>query len=135
MNAAAEGLDRVEVTGIRATGHHGVFAFEKEQGQEFVVDVVLHLDTRPAAASDDLGDAVDYGVVAQLVHDVVAGEPVDLVEALAQRVADACLAEPRVRVVDVAVHKPHAPIQVPFDDVVVRIRRSASVATPAEAGP
>jgi dihydroneopterin aldolase len=119
-------LDRVEVLGIRATGHHGVFGFEKEQGQEFVVDVVLHLDTRPAAASDDLADAVDYGVVAGRVHDVVTGEPVDLVEALAARVADACLADLRVRAVDVAVHKPQAPIAVPFDDVVVRIHRAAS---------
>ncbi len=118
--------DRVEVRGIRATGYHGVFAFEREQGQEFVVDVVLHVDTRPAAASDELSDAVDYGVVAQRVHDVVTGEPVDLVEALAQRIADTCLTDPRVQGVDVAVHKPHAPVQVPFDDVVVRIRRAAS---------
>lgn len=117
------GLDRVEVLGIRATGHHGVFAFEKEHGQEFVVDVVLYMDTRPAAASDDLGDAVDYGSLSQSVHDVVTGEPVDLVESLAQRVADVCLADRRVRAVDVAVHKPQAPVQVPFDDVVVRIHR------------
>jgi len=118
-------LDRVEVRGIRATGHHGVFDVEKEQGQEFVVDVVLHLDTRPAAASDDLSDAVDYGVVAQQVHDVVTGPAFDLVEALAGRIADVCLADARVRAVEVAVHKPHAPVQVPFDDVVVRIRRAA----------
>lgn len=129
MTSAAEasggagGLDRVEVHGIRATGHHGVFAFEREQGQEFVVDVALHLDTRPAATSDDLADAVDYGVLAQRVHDVVTGEPVDLLETLAQRVADACLREPTVRAVDVAVHKPQAPVEVPFDDVVVRIHR------------
>lgn len=118
-------FDRVEVHGIRATGHHGVFAFEREQGQEFVVDVALHLDTRPAAASDDLADAVDYGVVAQRVHDVVTGEPVDLLETLAQRVADACLREAGVRAVDVAVHKPQAPVKVPFDDVVVRVHRVA----------
>ena len=119
-------LDTVEVRGIRARGRHGVLAPERELGQVFVVDVVLHLDTRPAAASDDLADAVDYGVVARRVHDVVAGEPVDLVETLAQRVADTCLTDQRVRRVDVAVHKPHAPVTVPFEDVVVRISREAS---------
>lgn len=118
--------DRVEVRGIRARGHHGVFASEKEQGQEFVVDVVLYLDTRPAAGSDDLADAVDYGRVAQRVHDVVTGQVVDLVETLAQRVADACLTDERVLAVDVAVHKPQAPVPVPFEDVVVRIHRTAS---------
>lgn len=121
-----EVLDTVEVRGIRARGRHGVLGPERELGQVFVVDVVLHLDTRPAAASDDLADAVDYGVVARRVHDVVAGEPVDLVETLAQRVADTCLTDQRVRRVDVAVHKPHAPVTVPFEDVVVRISREAS---------
>ena len=118
-------LDRLEVAGIRVTGYHGVLGFEREEGQEFVVDVVLHLDTGPAAASDDLADAVDYGVVAQRVHDAVASDPVDLVEKLAQRVADVCLDDARVQAVDVAVHKPQAPVQVPFDDVVVRIHRTA----------
>lgn len=121
-------LDRVEVRGIRAAGHHGVFAFEREQGQDFVVDVVLHVDTRPAAASDDLSDAVDYGAVAQRVHDAVVGDPVDLVETLAQRIASLCLEDARVRAVDVAVHKPQAPVKVPFDDVVVRIHRDAEEA-------
>jgi len=122
-------LDRVELHGIRATGHHGVFAFEREQGQEFVVDVVLHLDTSAAAASDDLADAVDYGVVAQRVHDAVATDPVDLLERLAQRIATVCLDDGRVRAVDVAVHKPQAPVQVRFGDVVVRIHRRSEEAT------
>ena len=118
-------LDRVELTGLRVTGHHGVFAFEREQGQEFVVDVVLHVDTRVAAASDDLADAVDYGVVAQRVHDAVARDPVNLIETLAGRIASTCLYDDRVRAVDVALHKPHAPVPVPFGDVVVRIHRVA----------
>jgi dihydroneopterin aldolase len=115
--------DRIELTGLRATGFHGVFGFEREQGQEFVVDLVLHVDTRAAAAGDDLAQTVDYGAVAQRVHDVVTGEPVDLIETLAARVAATCLAEDRVEAVEVAVHKPQAPVEVPFGDVVVRVLR------------
>ena len=118
-------LDVVELRGLRARGRHGVLPAERELGQVFGVDVAMHLDTRPAAASDDLADAVDYGAVAQAVHAVVAGEPVDLVETLAARVAAAVLADHRVRAVDVAVHKPSAPVAVPFDDVVVRVHRTS----------
>ncbi|HEX5534931.1 MAG TPA: dihydroneopterin aldolase [Actinomycetales bacterium] len=115
--------DRIELFGLRAKGFHGVFESERREGQEFVVDLVLHVDTAPAALSDDLADTVDYGVIAQEVHDVVTGDPVDLIETLAARIASAVLTHRAVEAVDVAVHKPHAPIQVPFDDVVLRIHR------------
>lgn len=115
--------DRIELMGLRARGFHGVLAAERRDGQEFVVDVVLHLDLRPAGASDALADTVHYGELAEAVHAVVTGEPLDLLEALAGRIADVCLSDPRVEVAEVAVHKPQAPITVPFGDVVVRIRR------------
>ena len=118
--------DRIELTGLRANGFHGVLAAERRDGQEFVVDVVLHLDLRPAGESDALADTVHYGELAEAVHAVVTGEPVALIEALAGRVAEVCLADPRVQAAEVAVHKPQAPIAVPFDDVVVRIRRERS---------
>lgn len=116
-------LDRVALRGLRVRGRHGVLAEEKALGQWFVIDVVLHLDTRPAAAGDDLSRTVHYGVLAEEVAAVVAGEPVDLVETLSQRVADVALASGAVVAVDVHVHKPQAPVTVPFDDVVVSIRR------------
>lgn len=124
MSSWPEGLDRVAVRGIAAHGHHGVFDFEKRDGQPFAVDVVLGVDTRPAAASDDLADTVDYGAVAAAVVEVVQGPSLDLVEALAQRVADACLAFEGVGAVEVSVHKPEAPVGVPFSDVVVTIVRT-----------
>jgi len=124
MSASVERpSDLVELRGLRARGRHGVLAAERALGQVFSADVVLHVDTRTAAATDDLADAVDYSVVAADVVAVLAGEPVDLLEALAQRVAEACLAHPGVAAVDVAVHKPQAPVAVPFDDVVLRVRR------------
>ncbi len=117
-------MDRVALRGLRARGHHGVFPKEREQGQTFLVDIVLSLDTRPAAADDDLAKTVHYGVVAEEVVAVVSGEPVNLVETLAERIAQVCLKHEAVEEVEVCVHKPDAPITVPFDDVTVTITRS-----------
>ncbi|MFE2426717.1 dihydroneopterin aldolase [Actinacidiphila soli] len=116
-------MDRVALRGLKARGHHGVFPKEREEGQTFVVDLVLGLDTAPAAASDDLTKTVHYGVVAEEVVDVVRGEPVDLIETLAQRIADQVLKHDLVEEVEVTVHKPDAPITVPFDDVTISITR------------
>ncbi len=116
-------MDRVTLRGLRARGHHGVFGHERADGQDFVVDVVLGLDTAPAAATDDLTRTVHYGEVAEDVVAVVRGEPVDLIETLAQRIAQTCLARPAVQEVEVTVHKPQAPITVPFDDVAITITR------------
>ncbi|WP_415948221.1 dihydroneopterin aldolase [Streptomyces sp. KLOTTS4A1] len=117
-------MDRVALRGLRARGHHGVFAHEREDGQTFVVDLVLSLDTRSAAADDDLAKTVHYGVVAEEVVAVVEGEPVDLIETLAERIAQTCLRHEPVKEVEVVVHKPGAPITVPFDDVTITITRS-----------
>jgi dihydroneopterin aldolase len=119
-------LDRIGLHGLRAFGYHGVYPEERKLGQRFVVDVTLGVDTRAAAAGDDLTASVDYGVVAERVVAVVEGEPVDLIETLAQRIAGVCLADARVEEVMVTVHKPGAPVTVPFDDVTVTIVRSAS---------
>jgi 7,8-dihydroneopterin aldolase/epimerase/oxygenase len=117
--------DRIEVTGLRAFGRHGVLEHERRDGQEFVVDAVLWLDTRAAAATDDLALTVDYGAVATTLTAIVSGEPVALIETLADRLAAACLsAGQAVREVEITVHKPQAPLPVPFKDVAVSIRRS-----------
>lgn len=119
----APGRDIIEVIGIRGRGHHGVLPEERRTGQMFMVDVALAVDTASAAATDDLSRTVDYGSVAQAVHAHIVGVPVDLIETLAQRIADACLAFEGAHAVEVAVHKPGAPIGVPADDVVLRIVR------------
>lgn len=117
-------LDEIQLTGLTVFGRHGVFAHERENGQEFVIDLRLHLELADAAASDDVVDTVHYGELAEHVAAVVAGEPVNLIETLAQRIADVVLADPRVQQVDVTVHKPHAPIALTFSDVSVTISRS-----------
>ncbi|WP_042446449.1 dihydroneopterin aldolase [Streptacidiphilus jiangxiensis] len=117
-------MDRITLSGLRARGNHGVFDHERENGQTFVVDVALGVDCGPAAAADDLALTVDYGRVSEQVVALVEGPPVDLIETLAQQIADACLEHEGVHEVEVTVHKPEAPIQVPFDDVAVTISRS-----------
>lgn len=115
--------DQIVLLGVRAKGFHGVLEAEKREGQEFVVDVLMDVDLAPAGESDDLADTVSYAEVAGDVVALVEGEPLDLIEALAERVAAAVLSRPLVDAVQVVVHKPHAPVGHPFQDVQVRIRR------------
>ena len=117
-------MDRICLSGLRAYGYHGVLPAETERGQEFVIDAVLWLDTSAAAETDDLERTVDYGTLAARLAGVVAGEPVALIETLAQRLAAACLADDLVQQTEITVHKPQAPVGVPVRDVSVTIRRS-----------
>lgn len=115
--------DRIVLRGLRGHGFHGVLAAERENGQDFVVDVTLSLDLSGAARSDEVADTVHYGELAERVVALVEGDPVDLIETLAGRIADDCLADDRVREVEVTVHKPQAPIEVPFEDIAVTLVR------------
>ncbi|WP_029090358.1 2-amino-4-hydroxy-6-hydroxymethyldihydropteridine diphosphokinase [Brevibacterium album] len=118
--------DAIRLTGLRARGFHGVFEFEKREGQDFVADVVLFRDLSVPAASDDLADTADYGALADRLVQIIAGEPFDLIEALAGALADACLEfAPEA---EVTVHKPQAPIAHEFADVAVTVRRRAAEA-------
>ncbi len=116
--------DELAVTGIECFAHHGVFEHERREGQVFVVDLVLGLDTRVAAASDDLHDTVDYGSLVAQVKAAVETDPVDLIETVAQRISDVCLLDARVEWVRITIHKPGAPIAATFSDVTLTITRS-----------
>jgi dihydroneopterin aldolase len=117
-------VDRVALRGIAGYGHHGVFAHEREQGQRFVVDVSCSIDLGPAARSDDLQQTVDYGQLAKAIVADIERDPVDLIEALAERIATTCLGDRRVAAVEVTVHKPDAPMEVEVADVAVTLTRS-----------
>ena len=118
--------DRITVHGLTGHGFHGVYPAEREHGQTFRVDAALELDTAPAAATDDLTKTVNYAELSQRLHGLLVGEPVDLLETLAQRLADVCLQYPLVEAVEITVHKPQAELGVPFEDVTVSIRRTRS---------
>ena len=116
--------DTISLSGLRVFAYHGVLEEEKSAGQEFVIDVVLHVDLSAPTSSDDLADTIDYGVLAAAIHDRVAAERWNLIERVAGRVADLVMEDGRVSAVEVRVHKPAAPITVPFEDVVVELRRN-----------
>jgi dihydroneopterin aldolase len=115
--------DELTLTGLRAFAHHGVFEPERVNGQEFVIDVSVWLDSRAAAASDDLAETVHYGVLAEQVVGAVESDPVDLIETVAERIAAVVLSHPAVLRTRITLHKPSAPITVPFDDVSITIER------------
>ena len=128
--------DRITLSGLRVFGRHGVFDHERADGQEFLVDVTAWMELDAAAASDDLADTLDYGVLAHRVADLVGGEPCRLIEAVAGRVAEDVLAfDPRLYAVEVTVHKPSAPIDLPFADVAVTARRHREATAPAVTAP
>jgi dihydroneopterin aldolase len=117
------GTDTISLTGITAVGRHGVFDHERRDGQPFGVDLVLHLDLRPAGAGDDLDLTVNYASVAACVEDIITGEPLNLIEALAEKIAGELLARFPADAVQVTVHKPKAPVQVSFEDIAVSVFR------------
>ena len=116
--------DRIELRGLTVRGHHGVFEHERADGQDFVVDITVWIDLAAAAASDDLADTFDYGVLAERAAAIVAGPARNLIETVAAEIAEGVMADERVHAVEVAVHKPQAPIPLTFADVAVVARRS-----------
>lgn len=115
--------DRIAITGVSAIGHHGVFDREKRDGQPFIVDAVLYTDVRPAALNDELAKTANYAEVAELIKAMITGEIFDLIETLAERTAQRVLEDFAIDAVEITVHKPKAPIQVPFGDVSITVYR------------
>ena len=119
-------MDLIQIRGLRVRGRHGVFEHERRNGQTFVVDVTLERDLSGPAASDALGDTVDYATLAQQVADAVANTRFDLIEALAGHIADLALTDPSVDAVEVRIAKPEAPLSVDVDEVAILLRRERS---------
>ena len=116
-------LDQITLTGLRANAFHGVLEEERRTGQVFIIDVTVHLDLRAAGASDELAQTIHYGELAEEIVAAVESDPVDLIETVAERIAQVVLAHNAAQLVQVTVHKPSAPISVPFADVSVTIMR------------
>lgn len=123
--------DRISLIGMREFGYHGVLAHERAHGQDFVVDAAIELDLGRAARSDNVEDSVHYGELASALAAVVAGDPVNLLETLAERLLDTCLSFPGVTAATITVHKPNAPIAQAFADVSVQMRRTRADRPPA----
>ena len=121
-----DGHDVITISGISATGFHGVFDHERREGQTFVVDVKVATSFRVSAASDDVSDTLDYGLMSQAVVEEIQGGPYNLIEKLASVSVDRLMRDFAPLAVQVTVHKPEAPIPVPFGDVAVTMSRSRS---------
>ena len=115
--------DRITLTGLRVPGHHGVHEHERTHGQEFVVDATVWLDLGPAGVTDELSATLDYGALAQIAARIIGGQPYNLIETVATRIATEVLTDQRVQAVEVTVHKPQAPIPLSFTDVSVTTHR------------
>jgi dihydroneopterin aldolase len=116
--------DQIILTGIRGYGYHGLFDFEAEEGQIFLVDLTISIDLTKASLSDQIADTVDYGAVAELVLEEIEGERVILIERLAGRIGDRVLAlDSRINSVEIIVHKPQAPVKADLTDIAVKITR------------
>jgi len=116
--------DRIEIHSISAHGFHGVYPEERKNGQRFLVDLLLTLKSKKASKSDSLSDAIDYSKVIAVVNKVLIGDPVNLIEHLAEIIAQKILKEFPVKSVEVVVHKPDAPVGIEVGDIAVRITRS-----------
>lgn len=116
--------DRIELRGLVVRGNHGVFDHERRDGQDFIVDITVWIDLANAAASDELDDTFDYGVLAQRAAGIIGGPARNLIETVAAEIADDVMVDQRVHAVEVVVHKPQAPIPLTFADVAVVARRS-----------
>jgi len=116
--------DQIKVTGIKAVGYHGVLPHEAIEGQEFTVDLVVTIDLGAASLYDDLTQTINYADLAQIAHDNIVGERVQLIERLAGRIAEEISSTySQITSVSVTVHKPHAPVNVDFKDISVTITR------------
>ena len=122
--AGPDGSDRIVLRGLRVRGHHGVYEHERRDGQDFVVDVTVWLDLAPAAA---IGRPGRHPALrrARAPRRRDRRRPAgDLIETVAGRIADDVLTDPRVRAVEVTLHKPQAPIPLEFADVAVVVHRT-----------
>ena len=116
----------IRLSGVEAIGFHGVLDSERENGQRFIVDCEMEVDTSQALVSDSIDNAVDYSVVAEIIHKQIGSNPVNLIEVLADRIATEILQKfVLVRAVEITVHKPEAPIQVPFKNVSTTVTRTS----------
>lgn len=116
--------DRIELRGLTVRGNHGVFDFEKRDGQDFVVDITVWMDLTQAAATDDLKRTMHYGELAEAAAAIIAGPSRDLIETVSAEIADHVMTDERVQAVEVMLHKPSAPIPLTFTDVAVVAHRT-----------
>lgn len=116
-------MDRILLNGLTFFGYHGCHPAERELGQKFTVDIELECDLRAAGENDALDDTVDYTTIYNATREIMEGEPAQLLESLAQRIADSALQDEKVESVWVRIRKPHIALPGAVDYLGVEITR------------
>lgn len=116
-------MDKIRLNQMMFYGYHGVFPEENRLGQTFMVDLELQLDLRPAGMQDDLTQSVDYAEVFRMTEQIVEGKAYQLIEAVAEQIASACLNQFPIDEVKVCVTKPNPPIKGHYQSVAIEIIR------------
>lgn len=118
-------MDEIIINGLKIYAYHGVNPEEKEDGQNFVLDITMLCDLSKPCQTDNINDSVSYAKVAKTAARVFTARKYDLLERAAQVTAASILDEyPAVQSVSVTVKKPEAPMKADFDFVAVKITRS-----------
>lgn len=117
-------MDKIYLKGLSFYGYHGLFPEENRLGQRFEVDVELFVSLKKAGQTDNMKHSIDYGMVHDIVKEIVTGEPKNLIEAVAESIATELLESfPVLTACVIEVIKPHPPIEGHYDAVSVRIKR------------
>ncbi|WP_270387349.1 MULTISPECIES: 2-amino-4-hydroxy-6-hydroxymethyldihydropteridine diphosphokinase [Megamonas] len=117
-------MDIIRIDNLEVYAYHGVYDEEKEKGQYFYVNAELYTNTRKAGMNDDLDASTNYGTVCDFIHDFMTKHTYDLIETVAEQLAQALLLEFKlVKSVLLEIRKPHAPIEKEFESVSVEIER------------
>lgn len=118
----------ITLVAVKAYGYHGVLESERQEGQDFIVDVSMEVDTAPAAYSDDVRQTVNYAEVAADIVSIIEGEPRNLIETVVAQIADTVMADYElIQSATITLHKPQAPVGVPCGDVSIRTQRRREV--------
>ncbi|WP_289129477.1 2-amino-4-hydroxy-6-hydroxymethyldihydropteridine diphosphokinase [Megamonas funiformis] len=117
-------MDIIRIDNLEVYAYHGVYDEEKEKGQYFYVNAELYTNTRKAGMNDDLDASTNYGTVCDFIHDFMTKHTYDLIETVAEQLAQALLLEFKlVKSILLEIRKPHAPIEKEFESVSVEIER------------
>ena len=113
-------MDEIRIENLKVYAYHGVYSSEKDRGQNFYVNAVLHTDFRDAAIGDDVSLTTDYSEVCQTIKETMTVKNYDLIETVAERVAEAILVHfPKIEAVDIEIRKPNAPVAMEFESISV----------------
>lgn len=117
-------MDIIRIDNLEVYAYHGAYDEEKEKGQYFYVNAELYTNTRKAGMNDDLDVSTNYGTVCDFIHDFMTKHTYDLIETVAEQLAQALLLEFKlVKSILLEIRKPHAPIEKEFESVSVEIER------------